>query len=132
MESILKRAVRFAFSDYVSSYESLLYKANLTTLEVNRQRNIAIETFKILNGLAPEFLRDLFSTNNSRYNTRQCNNLMVPTVKTTTYGIHSIKYFAVKIWNELPKETVLSENLKDFKMKIKDWNGFNCKCYMCK
>jgi hypothetical protein len=132
MESILKRALRFAFSDYVSSYESLLYKAELTTLEVNRQRNIAIETYKIMNGLAPEFLKDLFITNNLRYNTRQCNNLKVPTVRTTTYGIHSIKCFAVKIWNSLPKETVLSKSLKDFKMKIKDWNGFKCKCFMCK
>ena len=53
MENILKRALRYAYSDLDSSYESLLERAGLTTLEIHRIRAIAIEIYKILNGLSP-------------------------------------------------------------------------------
>ena len=45
--------------DYISSYMELLTKANLPTLETQRIRTMAIETFEILNGLAPPVLSDL-------------------------------------------------------------------------
>ena len=60
MENILKRALRYAYNDFDSTYESFLERAGLTTLESHRLRVIAIETYKILNGLSPDFPLDVF------------------------------------------------------------------------
>ena len=59
IEKIQERALRFVDDDFNSSYTELLTKANLPTLETRRIRTMAIETFKILNGLAPSVLSDL-------------------------------------------------------------------------
>ena len=83
MECILKRALRFTYSDYLSEYLSLLSKAGLVSLELQRQRTVAIETYKVLNGLSPVYLSDIFTVNNSTYSTRQAGRLKVPTVNST-------------------------------------------------
>jgi hypothetical protein len=132
MECILKRALRFAYDDYVSSYDVLLDRSGLTTLELHRQRLMAIETYKIKNGLLPDFLQDLICVNNTGHNTRQSNKLKVPTVNSTYYGLHSFKCLSVEIWNCLTAETVVQPSLKTFKTEIFKWNGFKCKCAMCK
>ena len=59
MEKIQERALKCVYSNHTASYESLLNKARLPSLEVGRQMNIAIQTFKILNDLAPTYLLEL-------------------------------------------------------------------------
>ena len=59
IEKIQERALRFVYEDYTSSYDELLTKANLPALHVRRLRTMAIDTFKILNNLAPPVLSDL-------------------------------------------------------------------------
>ena len=49
------RALRLVYSDFDSSYEELLKRANMNTLKLTRIRKIALETFKILNNLSPSF-----------------------------------------------------------------------------
>ena len=48
MEKIQERALNCVYSKHTASYESLLNKARLPSLEVGRQMNIAIQTFKFL------------------------------------------------------------------------------------
>ena len=62
LEKILKRALRFVFSDYSSSYEALLERAGLCSLEEGRLKGYACELFKARNGLAPSFLWDSFDS----------------------------------------------------------------------
>ena len=61
IEKIQERALRFIYSDYSSSYESLLIKSPLPSLRVRRLRTIALESFKILNNLSPVYLNDLLT-----------------------------------------------------------------------
>jgi hypothetical protein len=42
-----------------ASYENLLIKAKMPTQHIRRIRTMALETFKILNGLAPPVLSNL-------------------------------------------------------------------------
>ena len=67
--------------------------------------------------MAPAYLGDLIQDTNMPYNTRSklSFNLAVPTVKTTNFGLHSFRYFAVKIWNSLPAEFKSESDLKTFK-----------------
>ena len=59
MEKIQERVLKCVYSNHTASYESLLNKARLPSQEVGRQMNIAIQTFKILNDLAPTYLLEL-------------------------------------------------------------------------
>ena len=45
--------IRFAYQDYEASYENLLIKAKMPTQHIRRIKTMSLETFKILNGLAP-------------------------------------------------------------------------------
>ena len=59
-----ERALRFVYEDYNSSYEELLQKANVPSLQIRRMRTMALETNKIINKLAPVCLHDLVHIKN--------------------------------------------------------------------
>ena len=70
LEKLQYRALKIVFNDYISSYESLLSKVNLPTLHMNRLRCIATETYKCINNMSPEYLRDLVEVKQSKYSFR--------------------------------------------------------------
>ena len=45
----------------------------------------------------------------------------IPRVRTTRYGLHSLRYTATKIWNELPGELSSEMSLEHFKGLISKW-----------
>ena len=94
MEKIQERALKF--NENHSTYEELLAKSKLPSLKFRRIRKIAIETFKIINKEIPQYLHDLITLKNNKYNVRYSNTAHIPTVKTTWYGLNSFKYYASK------------------------------------
>ena len=59
-------------------------------------------------------------------------NLDIPKVNQVIFGNKSIRSFGSKIWNSLPPHIQSSENLETFKRVIKNWDGINCNCRVCK
>ena len=55
-------------------------------------------------------------------------NLNIPNYNQVTFGQKSLKIFEPKNWNSLP----YAKNLETFKTVIKNWDGANCKCVICK
>lgn len=53
IEEIQERVTRFIYDDLNSTYDQLLEKSSLISLEVRRLRTIALETCKILNKMSP-------------------------------------------------------------------------------
>ena len=60
VESLQKRALRFLYEDYVSSYEELLQKAGKETMKVNRSRGLCIEIYKSINNINPMYMNEIF------------------------------------------------------------------------
>ena len=60
VESLQKRALRFLYEDYVSSYEELLQKAGKETMKVNRLRSLCIEIHKLVNNINPTYMNGIF------------------------------------------------------------------------
>jgi hypothetical protein len=127
---IKKRALRFIFDDYVSDYEHLLLKANKPTIEIKKLRNLAIEIFKTINDLNPPFMKEIFTLNTNRDDSR--NMLQVKTQTTKKYGTDTLRSLGPKIWNHLSPEIKNAKNLEIFKNLINTWSGPSCKCSMCK
>ena len=132
MEKLQYRALRLVFSDFNSSYEALLERANMPILHVNRIRLIAIETFKILHKISPVYLHDLVSYKESNYSFRYDNLADVPRVSTTRYGKSTFSYEAAVVWNSLPNELRKVEEFGEFRRLVDTWGGSSCKCSMCK
>ena len=145
MNVLHERALRIAYNDYTSSFETLLENDFSATIHQKNLRCLVTEMFKIRNKLAPLFISDLIQESTSRYNTRshsivtECENgqtieekniMSVPKVKIKT-GIETFSSLGPKIWNSLSEELNNTKSLVSFKSKLKDWK-FNCPCSICR
>ena len=131
LEKLKYRALIIVFNDYISSYESLLSKVNLPTLHMNRLRCIATETYKCINNMSPEYLRDLVEVKQTKYSFRYANAVKIPTVRTVTYGQRSFRFESARVWNSLPNELRTATSFWEFKGLILTWVGPRCNCAMC-
>ena len=122
VESLQKRALRFLYDNYDSSYESILKIAGKSTMNANRLRSLCIEIFKTLNNINPAFMNEIFElrkTNRAVRNQYKLN-LEVPIINQVTFGAKSIRYLGPKIWNSLPFHIKSSENYTTFRKVIKN------------
>ena len=131
IEKIQERALRFVYNNYNSSYSELLDIAKLPSLHIRRVKNMAIETFKIINKLSPPVLNDLLQKHDTKYNFRYSNLLQIPSVKTTSYGKNSFMYAAPALWNSLPEDFRQANSFSQFKNLVSNWNGKDCHCSYC-
>ena len=53
-------------------------------------------------------------------------------VKTTHYGIQSVRYLGPKMWNMVPDNIKNCNSLNKFKNSIKLWKPNECPCRLCK
>ena len=90
---------------------------------------MAIEVFKLINKQTPVYLHDLVTIKKSSYSFRYNNTVNIPRVNTTRYGLHSLRYGAAKLWNELPNDLREGTSLNNFKNLISKWDG--CSCSFC-
>ena len=60
IKSVQKRALRFLFDDYESSYDTPLMKAKKPTMTVQRHRHLCSEMYRTVNGLNPSFMKNVF------------------------------------------------------------------------
>jgi hypothetical protein len=81
-EKVQERALRFVYEDYNSSYEEILQKAKVPSLQIRRMRTMALKTYKIINKLAPVCLHDLVHMKNSKYSFGYNNILEIPQIHT--------------------------------------------------
>ena len=119
------------FNDYISSYENLLSKVNLPALHMNRYRCIATETYKCINNMSPEYLRDLVEVKQRKYSFRYENTVKIPPVRTVTYGQRSYRFESARVWNSLHNELRTATSFQEFKGLSHTWVGPRCNCAMC-
>ena len=122
--------MREAYDYYNSSYMELLTKANSPTLETRRIRTMALETFKILNGLAQHVLSVLLVK-------REGNIILgIPIFCRCHWcsmlGNKLFRCVASVLLNALPDNFITTVDFNEFKSFMLSWNGENCKCAACK
>ena len=130
MERILYRGLKFVFNDYCSSFDDLLAKAKIDSIEITREKSIIIEMYKCLNGIGPEYMMDIFNTNSR--SSRRGPNFVQPRVRTTNYGLHSLRVEGPRLWNNLKVNTKLSKNITVLRTNLQNYTGLPCKCSQCK
>ena len=98
---IHERSLRITYNNKSSSFEDLLDKDNSVTIHHRNIRTLAIETFKVLHGLSPPLLNEVFVERNCNYNLRGNNFLNRRRVNSVIYGAESVSFLAPKIWDIL-------------------------------
>ena len=131
LEDIQRRALRFVLCDYDSCYENLLAAASVPGIRINLLRCLAIEVFKCVNGLNPEYLNEMIHKKSSPYELRDNSILSRPKVNYTHYGLKTFSSYGAKIWNTLPVSLKSGLSLYEFKQMIKSWDGPSCCCSIC-
>ena len=111
MEKIQERALKCVHFNHTASYESLLNKARLPSPEVGGQMNIAIQTFKILNDLAPTYLLELIEKRCRTRNLRNSENILKnPLMEQIPFA-----FWPLKSGTLLPEALRITRDLKTFR-----------------
>ena len=78
------------------------------------------EIFKFKNNLVPNTMKNVFELKEPPYNLRlESNHFTQRNVRTTYYGLLSIKQLAPQIQELVPQSVIKCKTLNDFKTKIK-------------
>ena len=131
LEKIQCRALRYVYRDFTSSYSDLRKRSNNSLLYVNRLRLILCEVYKCVYKLNPSYLHELFTFNETVYNTRGNNKLRHKTYNYVKFGKENVSYTGVVLWNNLTDEFRKCITFNNFKQLINVWNGPMCACSSC-
>ena len=131
INKIHERALRIAYNDYESDFESLLKKDSSVTIHQRNIQALFIEIYKTLHNQNPTFMNDIFCLKEHRYPLRK-QHLSHPNPRTVTYGLESFGYKALQLWDALPRDIQNTDNLSIFKKYISDHCSKLCNCNLCK
>ena len=131
INKIHERALRIIYNDEQSSFNGLLIKDGAITIHQRNIQALAIEMFKVINGMPPEIMNKVFPLKEalnycSRFPFKSRN------VRTVAYGTETLNFMGPKIWSLVPNELKEIATLSEFKREIKIWIPQNCPCRMCK
>ena len=83
---------------------------------------IALLCFKIINNLAPIYLKNMLCIYQPKRSLRSSHDKFIlekPTPSLTSYGSRSFSHYGPFIWNSLPYEIRSLDNINSFKRKLK-------------
>ena len=101
---IHERALRITYDDKSSSYRELLTNDSSVTIHHRNTRALAIGIYKLMQGISPPLLNEVFVPRQCNCELRGNNFLERRRVKSVRYGTESISSLAPKIWEILSNE----------------------------
>ena len=90
--------LRIVYSDNTSSIEELLETDNSVSVHHRNIQVLATELYKIVNGLSPEIMKEVFPFNeNTSYNTRNKRKFHSRSIKSVAFSSETLSHLAPKI-----------------------------------
>ena len=111
INGLYERSLRIVYNDFESSYEELLSKCNSFSIHDQNIHRLAIEIYKVANGVSTGDFTNLF-------NFKDQYTIHIPSVNTELKGKNSIRYFDAIIWNAIPLNIKTATSLNAFKNRI--------------
>ena len=109
----------------------IVYKDFSATIHERNIQALAIELYKIINGISPDIMKQVLSLKDcniysSRFPIKSRN------VHTVNFGTETISSIGPKIWHIIPTVIKNAATLNEFKCKIKQWKPDLWPCRLCK
>ena len=115
-------------NDLHSTYDELLDYINQSCLQDRRMHDMLTLTYRALNGNTPVYIKNLLNVKDTTYNLRGQHHL---NVSSTTYGLHSFRYSASKLWNSLPNSLKTAPTTNAFKLAVNQIKFNRDCCPLC-
>ena len=130
---IHERALRLVYQDYTSSFGDLLKNDKSLSFHHRNIHQVAIEMYKVRNGLSPPFMSEILCPFDQGRETRAGDKFIRQPAKSVKRGDRSLRTFGPIVWNNmLPEHIKSAASLDAFKIAIKSWTPDNCTCELCK
>ena len=127
-----ERCLRIIYNDKQSSFIKSLEKDNSVSIYQRNLQILAIEMFKVSNGLPPVLMNNIFKLRDEQtYNLRKLSQFCRPKVNSVLNGTERVSFLGQVIWDLVPNELKDIGNLTAFKT-IKKWSPEKCPCRLCK
>ena len=96
-------------------FHGLLEKDTSVSIHDSILRALATKMYSVLNGMAQKIVTEIFPFRvKGQYNLRNWSHLTLLTVETANYGIESIRYLGLKIWESIPANIKISRYNRAF------------------
>ena len=103
IESLQKQALSLLYKSYNTSYEDLLLKSGVSSMNVKRLRTLCVDMFKPLNNLNPSFMKKTFSLRlkDRPVRVKYKLNFNIPSCNQVTFGRKVLTFFGPNSSNSL-------------------------------
>ena len=133
INKIHERTLRLVYQNKNLSFSELLELDSAVTIHERNLQVLVTEIFKVKNNLSPEIMKQVSDFQEPYYNLRsETSQFRRENIKTTHYGIQSVKFLGPKIWAMVPQNIKNCKSLQEFKKLIKVWKPKAYPCRMCK
>ena len=132
IEKVHKRSLRLLHLDFSLSYSELLSLENTKSIHHKHLVFLLVETYKSINKLNPEIMWDSFKIKEVTYSLRNSSLLKLPNTNTSIFGLNSLMFRASILWNSIPDFIKKSSSVSKFCSLLKNWDGINCSCKICR
>ena len=95
-------------------------------MEIKRLRVVAIEIFKTVNNLNPNYTKDIFTP--KLHPKVRPNDILIKRDNTIKYGEKQLNVLGPKPWNQLPGGIKSETSYTKFREYIDTWFGPTCRC----
>ena len=105
INNLHERAVRIAYQDRKSGFETFLKNDKYVTIHVRNLHYLVTEVYKVTNNISPEIMRGIFHfQKNEDYSLRSGTHLASRNMTTTLFEKETVSNLGHKIWPLLPEE----------------------------
>ena len=126
------RTLQVIHIDYQMSYDELLEINKDVTIHQKHLRILALEVFKSVMHVNPEFMWNYFNENTIPYNLRNGNRLILPPARSVKFGLNSLTFRGSLLWNNLPAKLKICQTVDEFKVELKRLGKIHCTCTVCR
>ena len=102
---IHERCLRIISNDKLSTFEEILINDNSVSEQFNNIQAMAIELYKVVNGISLEIMNEVFKLRGeTHYDLRHTAEFLVDPIYRVFNGSESASYFGPKIWEQIATE----------------------------
>ena len=118
-----ERCLRIICNEKYSNFEKLLAKDNSVSIHYNNVHTLAIEMYKVANGLSPDIMNDIFKLReNIHYNLRYASQFLVGSIHSVFNGSESASYLGPKFGSKCLSKLKILTPLLVLKKKLENGN----------